>query len=174
MKGRFFAVAASLILLPVLSFAGVEITGVKWQTAVSAKGSKARFSEAASVSVGKKSRKYGPVRLVLSLSNSCSLPAEGLIVSAAFSLKLSTAVASEEVDAVPFAVDEIRIPKIKAGQVAEVVVAVRDLDSALRRALNGGLLVRSLRVDAMIAPVRDSAELPKVYRADLNVETKED
>jgi|GEM_PF-6578828 len=174
MKGRFLAVAAGLMLLPVLSFAGVEITGVRWQSASAVKGSKARFSETASVSVSKKTRKYAPVRLVISLSNSCPIQAEGLILSAAFSLKLSTAAASEGVDAVPFAVDEIRIPKIKAGQVAEVVVSVRDLDIALRRALNGGLLIRSLRVDTMIAPVRDSAELPKVYRADLNVETKED
>lgn len=174
MRGRFFAVAACLLLLPALSFAGVEISGAKWQISSVGKGGKARFAETTSIPASKKSKKYAPVRLVLSLSNTCNVPVEGLIVHAAFSLKLSTSASSEAVDAVPFVVDEIRIPKIKAGQVSETVVTVRDLDNAVKRALNGGLLVRSLRVEAMIAPLRDAAELPKVYRADLIVEQKED
>lgn len=135
------------------AFAELVLEGAGWQTGTPQRPPRpVLYADAASVALPKK----GPARLRAKavLKNRGPKSVEGILLRYAVSARLVAAredVAAEAAWALPFSVDERRVPKIGPNQVLEVPLTVSPaLEDYLKRIKRQGMRADGLKVQVQI------------------------
>lgn len=153
------AAAALLLLAGLVSPARAELVLEKlvWELAVPAKGQPRVYAPVGTLKAGPPAVK-GKLRARLTLKNRGPVPVEGILLRYAMTARLANPESSSAgVWAVPFTVEEKRVPRIGPNQLLEVNLGPSPmLELYFKRLNRTGLWPDELKIQVMIEPYRRS------------------
>ncbi|HXS99485.1 MAG TPA: hypothetical protein VN915_02320 [Elusimicrobiota bacterium] len=174
---RVSIVAATLCVVAtaaatVSASAEVRLQGVHWQVGRVEAGRVASWQDARALPRGLNADERLRARLVL--ENDGAGAEEGLLLRYSLVARVKPDAAAAGVWAVPFDVDEKRVPKVGAGKVLEVPLdASPAIELYLRRAARSGWSADRFKISVMLEPHRGCKDLQLVEdQLELGTETK--
>lgn len=152
-----------------------ELEALSWQGR-SAPGAAAKFSPIQSLELVKNEKVAGRLSAKLNFLNR-GPAVEGVLIRYSLEAKIAPIGHPDQAAwAVPFLVDEKRVPKVNANSHVETTLLVGDSDAQidiyLKNAAFEGYSVQTLRLRAMISPRRGQAAPIQVLESELPIQAK--
>lgn len=165
MSARAILLAAAVAAAGTAASAEVVLEGVHWQVARVEQGRVAAWQDVKVLQDGPP-KLDNRLRARLVLKNRGDKPEEGLLIRYAMTARLdgpADGPGAAGVWAIPFDVEERRVPKVAAGKMIEVPLDVNAaLDLYLRRLARTGWWPDRVRLQAMVDPHQGGANLQTV------------
>ena len=172
MPVKFFAISSAAVFLVCSSvFAAPEIVNVKWQKSYKQDG-KVKFEDLNKIIISSDGKNKENLRLLITLKNLENKPIEGIVIRAAFSMRLAKPGTDSGAWAVPFYIDERRVAKINAGQQFNAAIPNMDLNNYLNRLKNSDYWINALKAEIMIEPRKGDDILKNTAQSILPVNAK--
>lgn len=147
--------------------AELELQKVQWQFARPGKGGPDRFQNI-SVAALSGAKLGGRLKANVTLLNRGPKAVEGILLRYSAAAKIAAADGGEAEWAVPFLLEEKRVPKVGPNQRKEVPLELTiSLNLYLKRVNRVGYRVRELKVQIMLEPRRGETFPPRVIEGDL-------
>lgn len=147
------AVWALAALLPAAAAAEIRLQKIRWQ--LRPPGAAQKFSDVESFKLSG-AQMAGRVRARLTLDNRGPASVEGVLLKYSLTARLVPAEGNQEgIWAVPFLLDEKRVPKIGPNQTLEVSLVPAELVALyLRKIHRAGFYPKEIRLQVMVEPHR--------------------
>ncbi|MBI4655929.1 MAG: hypothetical protein HY746_04175 [Elusimicrobia bacterium] len=153
-------------------FPQMSIFSVEWQVSRNITAKKTIFELVPEIIIGPPMKMSGKIRAIVSVKNDFAKPAEGIVVRYSLSLLLAKKGTGNGTWMAPFHLEELRISKIKPGQIYKIKIIHADLNSQLKKIKESGFQASALKLQVMVEPrPGDSLEknvqesvIPVVYR----------
>lgn len=148
---KLFLFTLLLSLASSSAFAQPSVSGAQWQFSRQVGQKRLPYAGVAAFSLSPAGALPGRTRVVLTISNTSSVPAEGLVLRYAFSIRISSG-GAPGVWTVPFHVSETRISRLAPDADQKVSIYQPNLNAQLRRLKGTGFLPLALKVKVMTEP----------------------
>ncbi len=147
--------AIILFLAVSCASAGPDIAEIKWQVPLQeSPGKKTSYITISEWKQGYLNQSPGHMRILVSVANRSGKPIEGSVIRCAVSMHLAPVdqPGTQGVWAVPFWVEQRRVPKIKPAQALDVAIPHIDLQGNLKRLRGTGFWPDAFKVQIMAEP----------------------
>lgn len=128
-----------------------SVTGALWQLSKSAGQKRLPYLDVSSLKISLSGSMQGRPRVVLTVSNPSSSPAEGLVLRYDFSIRVSSG-AGAGLWTVPFHVSETRISRLAPRSGQKVNIYQANINTHLKRLKAAGFRPLALRLRVMTEP----------------------
>lgn len=146
------------MLAPSLVYAKAVITGLTWETAPrgEVKNVSSVYSEITEFTV--QGLNFDKLRSVVTLNNNSEKRELGLVLRYAFRLQLKNNDTNETFWEVPYYVEELRVPVVKAGVTKDAKIISLKLKEQLKRLSNTGYSPIAIKLEVMLSPRKGVSE----------------
>lgn len=152
MKQLLCVVCASAVFLAVPVRAEIQLQKVQWQLSRKAKGQALHFEEVQALSL-EGARLPGRLRAQLTVLNRGPRAVEGILLRYSVSARLAPKEkSSEAVWAVPFMLEERRVPKVGPNKVQEIPLDPHMLAAHLLKVDRAGYTAEEIKLQVMLVP----------------------